>query len=398
MDPVDVARQKMCSQIGELAAEAVSLDSAAGRVLRASVSARRDQPPFRSSAMDGYALRRIELDSGEGLRIVGVSAAGARYPIAVSAGEAVRIFTGASVPDGADCVVPQEDVTIDNGQLRASPPRSDNIRARGVDFVAGSELIASGTRLDAFSLSLAAAAGHAELTVSAKPRVALLTTGNELVVPGASIGPDQIFESVSFGLAALIEQWGGVTKRFSSAADTADAIGAAARTALEQADLLVIVGGASVGEHDLAKTALAGFGLEIVVRQVAMKPGKPTWFGRTALGPVLGLPGNPVAALVSAYLFLHPLLDRMLAAHSEPAFRKVRARCADALPVNGRLEHYVRAHVETDDDGRLTAHALKQQDTSVLSALSQANGLIVRPVAAPAVAAGELVDVMTLAR
>jgi len=398
MDSVEAAREKMCAQVAGLGCESVALEAGLNRVLAQPIRATRDQPPFRSAAMDGYALRKSDLENGRPLEVVGVSAAGARYLPKLSAGESVRIFTGAPVPDGADCVLPQEDANIDGERLIGAVPRSNHIRERAIDFSAGTTLIESGRRLDSFTLSLAAAAGHAQAIVAKAPRIALLATGSELVLPGREAGADQIYDSVSFGLCALIEAWGGVPVRHIPEADNVEGICRAAAAALPEADLLITIGGASVGDHDLVKSALARLDLTMMVPRVALKPGKPTWFGRTALGPVLGLPGNPVSALVCAHLFLRPLLEKMLGRNPDLSVRTFPARTAGALAANGSFEHYIRAQIEIDPEGCRIARACEQQDSAVLSALLSANALLKRLPGAQASAAGERVEVIPLHR
>jgi molybdopterin molybdotransferase len=274
------ARARMLAGAGRLGVEEVVLAKALGRVLAAPVVADRDQPPFAASAMDGWAIRRADLAPGARFRIAGESAAGQAYGRAVEAGQAVRIFTGAPVPPGADLVVIQENATRDGETVaftidRDPPP--GNIRPAGGDFRSGDRLLAEGTRLDAWRLALAAAAGWPGLDVAVRPRVAILATGDELVPPGYVPAPDQIFESGSFALAALVEAWGGQATRLKAQADDLEAI---ARVVAEaQFDLLVTVGGASVGDHDLVKPALETLGLALRVQTIAVRPGKPTWFG-----------------------------------------------------------------------------------------------------------------------
>jgi len=392
------AREKMCAAVRQLSCETVSLDAAWARTLAAPVIAMRDQPPFRASAMDGYAVRKQDLTPGVPLKIIGVSAAGCGYVGALSPNTALRIFTGARVPEGADCVVPQEVAAVESGSVRAKLPTADNIRERAVDFSAGARLIEPGTRLDGITLSLAAAAGEPLLSVVKAPRVALLATGSELVMPASEPRGDQIFESVSYGLMGLVSAWGGSPVRLESQADAIDAISHQAQEGLRQSDLLVTIGGASVGDHDLVKAALEPLDLEMIVNRVAIKPGKPTWFARTRFGPVLGLPGNPVAALVCAYLFMRALMGCMLGRPSPCSVRTTRGRVLARLPPNGKLEHYLRGWLETDPDGCLQVHPLEQQDTSVLSALSQANALIRRPPGAAEANPGDLVDVIAIDR
>jgi molybdopterin molybdotransferase len=390
---VDGARAAMLSVIETLPVEDVALAQALGRVLAAPVLAARDQPPFDVSAMDGYALRAA--DAPGALRVTGESAAGRGFAGAVGAGEAVRISTGAPVPDGADTIVIQEDVRRDGDTVivpQIAPNR--NIRPRGGDFIAGSQLLEAGRRLDGVALSLAAAAGRASLPVYRRPRVAILSSGDELAEPGETPGPFQIFNSGTRGVAALVESWGGTAHCLAVARDSKDAIAQAAEEGLHDHDMLVVIGGASVGDHDHAKPALINMGLEMLVEKVAVRPGKPTWFGVTARGPVLGLPGNPASALVCAELFLKPLLAAMSGRQAGPAFR--RARLSAALPANGPREHYLRARLDSGDDGQLWVRAFEMQDSSLLSVFAAANALLRLAPHAAALDAGALVDVLPL--
>lgn len=387
------ARAAMLAASQMLAAEDVAIDHALGRVLAEPVVASRDQPPFAASAMDGYAIRAA--DTPGTLRVVGESAAGRGLTGTLAAGQAVRISTGAPVPDGADTVVIQEDVQRQDGGVIVPAVKANlNIRPRGGDFMAGARLLQAGRRLDGVALSLAAAAGKARLSVRARPRIAILSSGDELVEPGETPGAYQIYNSGTRGVAALVESWGGVARRLAIARDDPATIAAAAEQGLRQHDLLVVIGGASVGDHDHAKPALLQLGLEMRVDKVALRPGKPSWFGVTPLGPVIGLPGNPASALVCAELFVRPMIAAMLGQPAEPVFR--RARLTEALPANGPREHYLRARLDSDEEANLIVRAFEQQDSSLLSVFSAANALIRLPAGAPALAAGALVDVLPL--
>jgi molybdopterin molybdotransferase len=280
--------------------------------------------------------------------------------------------------------------------VKLGPARpDDHLRPRGGDFREGDRLLEAGVRLDPWRLSLAAAAGRASLSVARRPRVAVLSTGEELVRPPAEPGPWQIFESGSLSLVTLIESWGAQAWRLAAARDEKPAVIEAVQGV--DADLLVTIGGASVGDYDLVKPALSEMGLQLFVETVNMRPGKPTWFGRLGDGrPVLGLPGNPASSLVCAELFLKPLLRAMMGADPEPRF--VKARLAAPLRPNGPRTQLMRALLTHDDTGTLMARALGDQDSSLVTVFAQADGLLRRPALAPAAAAGELVDVLPLAR
>ena len=393
---VDEARARMLAAAQALPAEAIAIEAAAGRVLAEAVIATRDQPPFDSSAMDGWAVRRADAAPGAALDIVGESAAGRGYGAALKPGHAVRIFTGAAVPDGADWVVIQEDAERLDGKVRIDAvDGGDNIRPRGGDFRSGERLLEAGQRLDPWRLSLAAAAGRGTLNVGKKPRVVVLSTGEELVRPPAEPGPFQIYESGSLALCALIAAWGGAPERLSPARDDVDAvIGALSGVA---ADLIVTIGGASVGDYDIVKPALDKLGLQLVVASVNIRPGKPTWFGTLGDGrKVLGLPGNPASALVCAELFLKPLVLALQGANGSPA--PLWARLETALPANGGREHLMRARLGASDDGSLTVRPFADQDSSLVGVFAKADALLRRPPKAPEAKAGDAVEVIRLER
>ena len=401
---VEEARARVLAGVGRLGVETVPLAASLGRVLAEAVVASRHQPPFDASAMDGWAIRRADYAPGRAFRAVGESAAGKAYPREVGPGEAVRIFTGAPVPAGADLVVIQEEAARDGDAVRfeAGDVPKANIRPAGGDFRAGDVLLDAGLVIDPWRLSLVASAGLARVPVARRPRVAVLATGDELVPPGASPRPDQIFESGSFSLVALIEAWGGQAFPLSAQADDATAIAAAVSSALSpegsvEADLVVTIGGASVGDHDLVKPALRTLGLDLAVETVAVRPGKPTWFGRLAAGPaVLGLPGNPASALVCAELFLRPLLAAM--GGGDPEVRLVAARLAAPLPATGPREHWMRAALAIDPDGRAIATPFPDQDSSLVGVFARADALLRRRAGAPAASANSVVEVLPLRR
>jgi molybdopterin molybdotransferase len=393
---IEEARARMLAQVGTLGAESVATEQAYGRVLAHPVDAFRDQPPFASSAMDGWALRAADARESVLLDVVGESAAGRGFGGVLGAKQAIRIFTGAPAPEGADTVVIQEEAERVGDQVRLGPARpDDNIRPQGGDFRAGQRLLEAGARLDPWRLSLAAAAGRGTLSVARRPRVAVLCTGEELVRPPVEPGPWQIFESGSAALVALIESWGAIAWRLAAARDTKQAVIEAVSGV--EADLIVTVGGASVGDYDLVKPALSEMGLELFVQTINIRPGKPTWFGRLGDGrPVLGLPGNPASALVCAELFLKPVVRGMLGADPEPKF--VKARLAQPLRGNGPRDQLLRVLLVNDDTGTLTAQALADQDSSLVTVFAQADGLLRRPAGAAPAAAGDLVDVLPLNR
>lgn len=389
------ARARMLGLVKPLGGELVPLQAALGRVLADSVIAMRDQPPFDVSAMDGYALRGS--DTPGRLQVCGESAAGHGYEGRVESGMAIRISTGAPLPEGADTIVIQEEVRR-QGQTMSVPasPPGQHIRPRGGDFAAGAVLLPKGRTLDGVALSMVAASGAGQARVARAPKIAILSSGDELAAPGSEPGLFQIFDSVTFGLAGMIQGWGGVPNRLSVEKDNADAIASAAERGLTDCDLLVMVGGASVGDHDHARAALAKLGITLAVDKVAVRPGKPTWFGSTKGGLVLGLPGNPASALACARLFLHPLMEAMLGRDPQACVTFQRARLLAGLPANGPREHYLRSRLEVDQDGQQTVRAFEEQDSSLISVFAAANALIRLPAHAPACIAGTMVDVLRL--
>ena len=392
---VTQARANMLALARPLGSELVPLHTALNRVLADDLVAIRDQPPFDVSAMDGYALRSS--DAPGRLRVGGESAAGHGFAGRVESGMAIRISTGAAMPEGADTVVIQEDVRRDDDAVTVpAAAAGKNIRPRGGDFTAGTVLLPKGRRLDGVAVSLVAASGAAQARVMRKPRIAILSSGDELAAPGSQPGPFQIFDSATFGLAGLIEAWGGAPHRLAVAKDNVETIASAAEQGLRESDLLLVVGGASVGDHDHARAALSKLGLELSVEKIAVRPGKPSWFGATPHGPVLGLPGNPASALACAKLFLQPLIEAMLGRDPQAIVRLRRARLTKALPANGPREHYLRADLQVDDHGHLMVRAFEDQDSSLISVFAAANALIRLHPDAPACAPGDMVDVLPL--
>lgn len=392
---VDEARARMLARVVPLPAEAVPLEAALGRALREEVVAVRDQPPFAASAMDGWAVRDVDTASGA-LRIVGESAAGRGWTGMLEPGQAVRISTGAPVPDGGR-VVMQEHATrvgdhVSVGQV-ASADRF--VRPRAADFASGDVLLTPGVRLDPWRIALAAAAGRVDLAVGARPRVVIAPTGDEVAAPGTVPGRWQIHDSAGAGLAAWFAMRGCAVERLAPLPDDLDAVTAALGRV--DCDLLVTIGGASVGDHDLVKPALAALGLELVVDGVAVRPGKPTWFGVVPNGGlVLGLPGNPVSAMVCAELFGGAIVAALEGA--APARSRMRARLGSPLPANGPREHYARAVIARDAERGFVADAAPDQDSSLVSVLAAAGGLIRRPPHAPAADAGDVVEILLLDR
>ncbi len=397
MISVEEARTRLLAPLKALGAEQVALSEAAGRVLAEDVTARRTQPPWPVSAMDGYAVRAVDVARVPArLKVIGAVPAGQAYAGTLGRGEAVRIFTGAPMPQGADAVVIQEDAERhgDMVELREAAPLGHYVRPAGLDFREGEVGLAAGRRLTARDVGLAAAMNRPWLKVHRKPRIAILPTGDEVVMPGDPVGPNQIVSSNGLALAALVAQCGGLPLHLPIAPDRPDALQRMAEATVG-ADFLVTCGGASVGEHDLVRDALGASGLSLDFWKIAMRPGKPLMVGRYRDTPMMGLPGNPVSSLVCGLLFLKPAIERLtgLAAAEAPP---LRARLAAALPANDRRQDYLRASLRRAPDGTLEARAFAKQDSSMMSLLAKSNCLIVRPPHAPPAPAGTSVEIVLL--
>jgi molybdopterin molybdotransferase len=392
---VSEARAIILANAKPFAGEPVALTEALGRTLRETLVASRAQPPFDASAMDGYAVRSS--DTPGVLRVIGEAGAGRGLGRALERGQAARIFTGAALPAGADCVLIQEDAERAGDTVTAPQVSAGlHVRRAGVDFEAGAMLLDSGQVLTAAAIALAAAAGRANLRVGRRPRIAILSGGNEIVSPGSTPSPDQIFDSVSYGVAALAETWGARAQRGSPFIDDRAAIARRVDEALASADVAVVIGGASVGDHDHARPALRAIGADILFEKVSLRPGKPAWLARRDNQIVLGLPGNPGSAFVCARLFLRPLIDRLLGRDPAIQCRTQRARLLGPLAANGPRETYLRASMRSDDVGQLWVDGSPHQDSSLISSFAAANSLIVRAPGANPSEAGELVEVLPL--
>lgn len=397
MISVAEAEARILAGVQPVDTETVALSLACGRVTAGAPVARRTHPPRDVSAMDGYAIRAVDAPALPARLSVGMRiAAGDVPPRALQPGEAARIFTGAIVPDGADTIVIQENTEADGAAvvIREGIAQGAHIRAAGYDFREGQILFDGGRRLTAQDVGLLAAANVTELAVRRRPRVAFLATGEELVPPGTVPGPGQIVASTGLALAAMVAQWGGEAIDLGIAKDTEDDIRAKAKPGLD-ADVFVTLGGASVGDLDLVQPALAQLGLKVDFWKIAMRPGKPLMSGHIGKAAMIGLPGNPVSALVCARLFLEPLV-RTLGGETWRGHRCVSARLGAPLAANDQRQDYLRASLEAVD-GSLIATAFPRQDSGMLSLFAKADGLIVRPPHAAAAAAGEMVSVLPLA-
>jgi len=380
-----------------LPAETVSLADALGRTLAEDVIARVTQPPAAVSAMDGYAVRAADLASIPArLAVIGEAPAGGAFDGTVGAGETVRIFTGGPVPDGTDAIVIQEDTERDGNAVlvKEAVTAGTYVRPAGLDFRTGQVGITAGRLLGARDIGLAAAMNNPWLRVHRRPRVAILATGDEVVLPGDPLGPHQIVSSNGFSLSAFVESCGGQPVHLGIAPDDkaalTDLIAGARGT-----DLLVSSGGVSVGDRDLVGHVLGEQGMNLDFWKIAMRPGKPLLFGRIGDTPVLGLPGNPVSALVCATLFLRPAMAVMLGRPQANEARETAILGTD-LPANDRRQDYLRARLSIDSQGRRQATPFPRQDSSMLATLAHADCLIVRPPLAPPAKADEAVEIVPL--
>lgn len=390
MISVDAARDNLLALVSPLSVEHVPLQQAAGRVLAEDVRARRDQPPFSASAMDGYAVKADEVELHAMFKVIGESAAGHGFDGQLGAGQAVRIFTGAPVPKGASFVIIQEDVSRrgDVITIASQPGISDNIRPRGGDFKDGQRLSAP-RRLRPADVALLASMNVPEVAVRRRPVVALISTGDELVMPGNTPNPDQIIASNTFGLKAMLEEMGAQARILPIARDTISSLRTAFSLA-RGADLVVTIGGASVGDHDLVEQVAQDLGLERSFYKVAMRPGKPLMAGRLDNMTMIGLPGNPVSAMVCGHIFLVPVLCKMLGLSFDPTPTQ-HAQLVRPLSANGPRAHYMRATVSGDQ-----IDVFSNQDSSLLTVLSTANALLVRPPNDPERATGDILPYLPI--
>jgi molybdopterin molybdotransferase len=396
--PVAEALERLLEGAQPTGHEAVALMDAADRVLAEPVIALRTQPPFDASAMDGYAVRSADVAGTPArLSVIGMAPAGRSFSGVVGKAQAVRIFTGAPLPAGADTIVIQENVRdLGGGGIEVIEPTAQgrNIRRLGLDFSTGDILLEKGRLLDPAALSLAASANHPEVSVVKRPLVAIIATGDELLPPGSVPGPDQIISSNAYGVAAAAQAVGARALDLGIAPDRKEAIAALVRKAVAAgADVIVTLGGASVGDHDLIHDVLTGEGMTLDFWKIAMRPGKPLMFGRLGGTRCIGLPGNPVASLVCSQLFLKPLLARLGGRSYRQDIRE--ARLGAPMPANDVRQDYVRAVVR-QEAGALVATPFGIQDSSMLRMLADANGLIVRGPFAPAADEGSACSVLML--
>jgi molybdopterin molybdotransferase len=396
--PVTDAMAAILAGADALPEEMAPLEDAFHRVLARDIASLRTQPPEPMSAMDGYAVRAADATLGAKLRVIGEIAAGKPFDRPLQTGEALRIFTGGVLPAGADAVVIQEDATRDSDivGINEAAISGKHIRPAGVDFNEGDVLLRAGTRLTDRDLALAAGMNHPSLPVRRRPVVAVLATGDELVMPGAVPGPGQIVLSNGFALRALARAEGAEVIDLGIAVDALEATTSAIQRAIDlKADVLITTGGASVGDHDLVQQSLINAGVEMAFWRIAMRPGKPMMHGRRQGMRVIGLPGNPVSSYVCGFLFMVPLL-RALSGRIEVAHALEPAVLGRDLAANDQREDYLRTRLETRGDGTVVATPVMKQDSSLLGNLAVAEGLLIRKPFAPAAAAGDSCAIMRL--
>jgi molybdopterin molybdotransferase len=397
--PVADALSAILAGAEPLPEQMVALDEAYHRVLARDLPALRTQPPQAMSAMDGYAVRSADAAAaGAQFNVIGEVAAGRPFDRAVGPGEAVRIFTGGVIPDGVDAIVIQEDTTVDGSRITITETTAPgrHIRPAGVDFNKGDLLLRGGSRLTDRELSLAASMNYPELAVRRRPKVAVLATGDELVMPGSQPGPGQIVYSNGYALRALARAEGAETIDLGIAADTVEATTNGIRRARDSgADILITTGGASVGDHDLVKQSLEAEGVKMAFWRIAMRPGKPMMHGRLDAMRVIGLPGNPVSSYVCGFLFLVPLI-RSLLGRSTIHHGIETALLGRDVVANDQREDYLRARLEKNADGALVATPVNHQDSSLLGNLAAARALVIRPPFAPAASAGSACNILRL--
>ena len=393
--PVEDAIAAIMRRVPAPQGQSVPLAEAAGRVQFAPVVATHDQPPFNASAMDGYAVRSADIVAGHGLTLIGMSQAGAGFAGTVGAGQAVRIFTGAPVPAGADAVIMQEEASVagDVVQFTSQPQPGRSVRARGNDFAKGQQLVEAGMRLTAMQLAVAAAANAPALVVAKRPLVALLATGDELELPGAALAPDQIVASNSFGLAPLLAPYAeSVTDHGIARDDRAQLRAKLAAIFAAAPDVLITTGGASVGDHDIVQEILLDLGVTLDFWKINMRPGKPLMFGTRGRTLVFGLPGNPVSAMVTAIVFIKPALRAWLG-HAEPM--PWRLPLAGPTPANTARRHFMRAQLIHTPEGPALL-PIAQTDSGHTSSMAHADMLIVQPEGDPGQPIGALADAVMI--
>ncbi len=396
MATVEQALALIAEQAGArlLGPESIALAAAYGRILAEPVVAQVSQPPADVSAMDGYAVRHADMKMGARLQVSGESRAGVPFSGSLAAGQAIRIFTGAHVPPGADHILIQEDTNreADAVIVTFEQPKPENIRRAGMDFAKGTVLVPAGHAMTEGAISLAAAGNCGRVTVRKAPRIGVLANGDELAEAGSDLAPGQVVNSIQPALIALIRRWGATPVDLGMSHDDETDV---RKRLSAPCDVIVSIGGASVGDYDVVRAAFAADGFVPIFEKVAVKPGKPTWFSAKHATLALGLPGNPAAAMVTAQLFLRPLIAALTATADRDAHPQ-RAHTLTPLPASGGREEYLRAVLTLDAEGRAKVRAAENQDSSMLSPFLTANALIRRPIKSPAAQPGDLIDIVVL--
>jgi molybdopterin molybdotransferase len=398
MISVDEALDRIFLQLDPPASEEVPIGRAHRRVIARPLIAKHNQPPFDSSAMDGYAVRAAEITPDRPLTLAGTSQAGARFTGMMEHGQCVRIFTGAPLPIGADAVVIQENTRSSGNQISFIEPAKpgQNIRRQGMDFTRGQVLLEPGVSLTPAMLNLAASANHPTLTVTKRPKLAFITTGDELVEPGTTLGPDNIVASNTYGLIPLLSPYAEKVVDLGIVPDDKAKIEQELLGAFDYGvDVLVTTGGASVGERDYVRDVLIDLGVKLDFWKLKMRPGKPLMFGTRGSTLVFGLPGNPVSAMVTAIVLLRPAL-RQMTGHADPFWPLMGVPLAADLPASGERRHFMRGAIRRNDVGFLEVLPILETDSSHTSSLAAADALIVQPENDPGMRAGEIVDVIPL--
>ena len=398
MISVDEALTRVLAAATPLKAETVPLVAARGRALAAPLLAAHAQPPFDASAMDGYAVRSADLEEETTLRLVGTAQAGQRFAGMVGPGQCVRIFTGAPLPIGADAVIMQEQATADGNQVvfDKAPRPGQSIRRKGNDFTEGTELLPAGMSLTPAMLNLAASANYAELEVAKRPRLAVLATGDELVPPGSTLGPDQIVASNSYGLIPLLSSYAEKVVDLGIVRDDKKALEQSILGAFDYGvDVLLTSGGASVGERDYVQDVLRDLGVRLDFWKILMRPGKPLMFGTRGKTLVFGLPGNPISAFVTATVLVRPAL-RLMTGHTDPFFPFMGVPLAADLPPGGERRHFMRGKLNRNEIGFLEVTPIAETDSNHSSSLARADALIIQPEDSPGIPAGEIVEIIPL--
>lgn len=396
MISVEQARDRILAALPLVGSETVGLSEALGRVLAEDVTARVSHPPTAMSAMDGYAVRAADVAAvPTTLAVIGESAAGRPFDGSVGPGQAARIFTGAAVPQGADAIVIQENATAGTGSVTVNETAAAGtfVRPAGLDFSAGRVLLRAGKILSGRDVGLIAAMNVPWLSVRRRPRIAILSTGDEIVMPGDPLGPSGIIGSNGPALAAFVTAMGGQPVHLGIAKDSRDSLLAMAAAA-KGCDMLVTTGGASEGDHDLVRDVLGEAGMTMDFYKVAMRPGKPLMFGNLGGVPVLGLPGNPVSAYVCSIVFLGPAMRAMRGLSAD--LPTLQATLTTAVRANDARQEHLRAVTSHGRDGALLVTPFDRQDSAMMARLAEADCLIVRPPFAPAAAAGSAVPIITL--